>query len=172
MGWTKLRTLQVESIRHVLRSLDDLLICAATASGKTEAAFLPILSKIADEPVGSVRAIYVGPLKALINDQFERVGELCAYLEVTVYSWHGDVTASKKANQVQSAGGVLLITPESLESLFVNRSQHLSRLFAGLRFVVIDELHSFLDNERGLHLLSLLGSVQGVRGPDAPFRRI
>src|SRR5438046_3182241 len=77
MGWTKLRTLQVQAIRLVMQTPDDLLLCAATASGKTEAAFLPILSKIADEPAGSVRVLYVGPLKALINDQFARVAELC-----------------------------------------------------------------------------------------------
>lgn len=172
MGWTKLRPLQVESIRYLLQSLDDLLLCAATASGKTEAAFLPVLSKIADKPVGSVRAMYIGPLKALINDQFGRVGELCEYLEVPVHSWHGDVSASKKAKLVQDPGGVLLITPESLESLFVNRSEHLSRLFGGLRFVVIDELHSFLDNERGMHLQSLLARVRHICGQSAPFRRI
>src|SRR5690349_19853682 len=93
MGSTKLRPLQVDSIGHVLKTSDDLLICAATASGKTEAAFLPVLSKIADEPTGSVRAMYVGPLKALINDQFARVGELCEHLEVPVHGWHGDVAA-------------------------------------------------------------------------------
>ena len=172
MGWTKLRALQVESIGHVLQTSEDLLICAATASGKTEAAFLPILSTIADEPTGSVRAMYVGPLKALINDQFARVGELCEYLEVPVHGWHGDVAASKKAKLVQNPSGVLLITPESLESLFVNRSEYLPALFGGLRFVVIDELHSFLDNERGLHLQSLLARVQRVCGAAASFRRI
>lgn len=172
MGWTQLRPLQVESIRSILQSEDDLLLCAATASGKTEAAFLPILSKIADDPVGSVRALYVGPLKALINDQFARVAELCEYLEMPVHSWHGDVSASKKAKLVQDPGGVLLITPESIESLFVNRSEHLARLFGGLRFVVIDELHSFLDNERGLHLQSLLSRVQHVCGADHRLRRV
>jgi ATP-dependent helicase YprA (DUF1998 family) len=104
MGWAKLRPLQVESIRHVLQSDDDLLICAATASGKTQAAFLPVLSTIADEPHGSVRALYVGPLKALINDQFGRVGELCEYLELPVHGWHGDIAASEEDEAGQGSG--------------------------------------------------------------------
>ena len=160
MGWKSLRPLQVKTIQAILSGERHVIVSAATASGKTEAAFLPILSRIAEEPTGSVRAMYVGPLKALINDQFGRVGDLCTHLEVPVYHWHGDVSAKEKAQLVERPGGVLLITPESLESLFVNRSQYLTRIFGGLRFVVIDELHSFLDNERGLHLRSLLSRVQ------------
>ena len=160
MGWKNLRPLQVKAIQAILTSERHVILSAPTASGKTEAAFLPILSRIADEPTGSVRAMYVGPLKALINDQFSRVEELCQYLDVPVFHWHGDVSATEKAQLVERPGGVLLITPESLESLFVNRSQHLPKLFCGLRFVVIDELHSFLDNERGLHLRSLLSRVR------------
>ena len=105
--------------------------------------------------------MYVGPLKALINDQFTRVGELCEYLEVPVHSWHGDVSASKKAKLVGSPGGVLLITPESLESLFVNRSEYLTRLFGGLRFVVIDELHS-CRGVYGSHLANVLRRLKRI----------
>jgi len=137
---------------------------------KPEAAFLPVLSAIADEGEGSVRTIYVGPLKALINDQFMRVEELCGYLDMPVHRWHGDVSAAAKAKLVAKPGGVLLITPESLESLFVNRSTALGKLFHGLRFVVIDELHSFLDNERGRHLRSLLYRVAALT--EKPLRLI
>ena len=112
--------------------------------------------------MGSVRAMYVGPLKALINDQFRRVEDLCGYLDMPVHRWHGDVSATHKAALVKSPGGVLLITPESLESLFVNRSAYLVSLFGGLQFVVIDEVHTFLDNERGLHLKSLLSRVRRI----------
>lgn len=159
MGWTQLRPLQVRAIQQIMWSEVPVVLAAATASGKTEAAFLPILSRIADQPHGAVRVIYIGPLKALINDQFARIEELCGYREVPVFRWHGDVSISHKEKLVKSPGGVLLITPESLESLFVNRSQYLLALFGGLRFIVIDELHSFLDNERGLHLRSLLSRV-------------
>ncbi|MFI5380678.1 MAG: DEAD/DEAH box helicase [Tepidisphaerales bacterium] len=160
MGWKSLRPLQENAIRAVFSGEQHLILSAATAAGKTEAAFLPILSKIADEPAGSVRAIYVGPLKALINDQFSRVEDLCTRLEFPVHRWHGDVGDSAKSRLLSEPSGVLLITPESLESLFINRTARLGRLFGGLRFAVIDELHSFLDNERGLHLRSLLSRLR------------
>lgn len=167
MGWTHLRPIQVDAIRHVICTDGHCVIAAETAGGKTEAAFLPVLSKISEQPLGSVRAMYIGPLRALINDQFRRVEELCGYLEMPVYRWHGDVEASSKSRLVKEPGGVLLITPESLESLFINRSSQLRRLFGGLRFVVIDELHAFLDNERGRHLQSLLSRLRGVCHPEA-----
>lgn len=156
MQWPALRPLQRDAIHHVLGKPGHVVLSAATAAGKTEAAFLPVLSAIADEPEGAVRAIYVGPLKALINDQFKRVEDLCRHLDVPVHRWHGDVDAGAKKKLIDSPGGVLLITPESLESLFVNRARFLTKMFGGLRFVAIDELHAFLGNERGLHLRSLL----------------
>lgn len=163
MKWPSLRPLQVRSIKHVLTTdAGHLILSASTAAGKTEAAFLPVLSQIADRAFGSVRAIYVGPLKALINDQFGRLEELCENLEVPVYRWHGDVGSAAKAKLIQNPAGVLLITPESLESLFVNKSHALPKVFGGLQFVVIDELHSFLVNERGLHLRSLLSRVHAL----------
>ena len=170
LQWPALRPLQRDAVRYVLGKPGHVVLSAATAAGKTEAAFLPVLSAIADEPEGAVRAIYVGPLKALINDQFRRVEDLCRHLDVPVHRWHGDVDAGAKKKLVDSPGGVLLITPESLESLFVNRSRFLAKMFAGLRFVVIDELHSFLGNERGLHLRSLLYRLAALT--ETPLRII
>lgn len=172
MGWTHLRPIQVDAIRTITQSNRHCVIVAETASGKTEAAFLPILSAICDEPVGSVRAMYVGPLRALINDQFRRVEELCGYLEVPVYRWHGDVEVSSKNKLLRIPAGVLLITPESLESLFVNRSPQLPALFGGLRFVVIDEVHTFLGSERGLHLQSLLARLRHAPSASRPSFRV
>lgn len=157
--WDELRPLQVNAIEAVLDSSDHLILAAATASGKTEAAFLPILSQLAAEPAESVQALYISPLKALINDQFRRLEDLCAYADIPVHRWHGDVNASDKQRLRQSPGGVLLITPESLESQFVNHDRHLPRMYAHLRFVIIDELHAFLDNVRGIHLRSLLARL-------------
>jgi ATP-dependent Lhr-like helicase len=156
MRWPELRALQVKAITAVNAGDGHFILSAATAAGKTEAAFLPVLSKIAGEPAGSIRAMYVGPLKALINDQFGRIEELCRYLDVPVHRWHGDVGASQKSKLLKQPAGVLLITPESIESMFVNRPTQLSHLLGGLRFIVIDELHSFLASERGTHLRSLL----------------
>ena len=156
MGWESLRPLQQEAIRAILGTQDDVILAARTAAGKTEAAFLPILSEICEAPLGSIRALYVGPLKALINDQFRRLEELSQYAEIPVHRWHGDVPASKKRRLIDRPSGVLLITPESLESLFVNKSSALSRIFHSLSFVVIDELHAMLGSERGTQLRSQL----------------
>lgn len=172
MGWTQLRPIQVEAIRIITQSEHHCVIAAETASGKTEAAFLPILSRISDEPAGSVRVMYIGPLRALINDQFRRVEDLCGYLEVPVHRWHGDVEATSKGKLLRAPGGILLITPESPESLFVNRTTHLHVLFGGLQFVVIDELHAFLGSERGLHLQSLLARLRYSPAAGRPNFRI
>ena len=157
--WGELRPLQVEAIHTVLDSKDHMILAAATASGKTEAAFLPILSQVTDESVESVQALYISPLKALINDQFRRLEDLCTFAEIPVHRWHGDVTAADKQRLRQRPRGVLLITPESLESQFINYDRYLERIYSHLRFVVIDELHAFLDNVRGIHLRSLLARL-------------
>jgi ATP-dependent helicase Lhr and Lhr-like helicase len=159
MQWTKLRPIQVDAIHEVFDGTGDLIIAARTAAGKTEAAFLPILSRMLAEPSRGVRAVYVGPLKALINDQFSRLEELCREAEIPVHKWHGDVAAAPKRRFLEHPSGVLLITPESIESLFVNHSHRLPEVFAALSYIVIDELHSFIGTERGAHLRSLISRL-------------
>ena len=159
MRWTELRPIQVEAIQELLQGDRHVLISAQTAGGKTEAAFLPILSRIVEEPAGSVRVLCISPLKALINDQFRRLDELCERAEIPVHRWHGDVGQAARQKLLESPSGVLLITPESIEALFVNRPHALDGLFGGLRYVVIDELHSFIGTERGAHVRSLLSRV-------------
>jgi ATP-dependent Lhr-like helicase len=119
-GWTSLRDAQEQAIPPLLAGDRDLIIAAATASGKTEAAFLPILTRLAksDEPR---LAVYVGPLKALINDQWQRLEGLCEALEIPVTPWHGDITASHKARFLKRPSGCLLITPESLEAMLMRQ---------------------------------------------------
>lgn len=169
MKWTELHPVQVKAIERICGAGGDCVISSPTASGKTEAAFLPVLSKIANEPLGSVRAVYVGPLKALINDQFQRLEDLCARLDVPVHKWHGDVDTGARQRLARAPGGVLLITPESLEAMFVLRSPRLPHIFSKLAYVVIDELHSFLENERGAQLRSLLYRLRLRAGCD-PIR--
>lgn len=165
MQWSHLRPLQVDAIHAVFDSSAPVLISAATASGKTEAAFLPILSQLTKEQEieslqPSVRVLYVGPLRALINDQFQRLEDLCEQLEIPVHRWHGDVGQSARKKLLAKPSGILLLTPESLESLFVNRPSNLTSLFSGLQYIVIDELHAFLGTERGRQLLSLLARLE------------
>ena len=96
LKWEELRPLQVDTIQKVLTTDQHLIVSAASASGKTEAAFLPILSKIVEDRRPSIQALYVSPLKALINDQFRRLETLCAHAEIPVHRWHGDVDGEKK----------------------------------------------------------------------------
>ncbi len=163
-GWKELHHIQVEAINVLLGGTGHLLICAQTAGGKTEAAFLPIISRLAENPRPSVQALYVGPLVALINDQFSRLETLCADVEVPVHRWHGAASSTEKRKLRDTPGGILLITPESLESNFINYGVHLRRIYAELDFIVIDELHSFLSNVRGVHLRSLLARLSAATG--------
>jgi ATP-dependent Lhr-like helicase len=152
---------QETAIRTILGGDGDSIITAATAAGKTEAAFLPICSTLVDDATtAGVQVLYVGPLKALINDQWRRLDGLCESLEIPVHRWHGDVTATARQKLIRQPDGILLITPESLEALFVRRGSDVARIFAALRFIVIDELHAFIGSERGMQLQSLLHRLE------------
>ncbi|CCH32858.1 DEAD/DEAH box helicase [Actinosynnema sp. NPDC047251] len=160
-GWPRLNDVQEQAIPLVLKGTEDVIVSAATASGKTEAAFLPICSALLDEvDDGGIRVLYVSPLKALINDQHRRLDELCEDLDLPVHRWHGDVPGSAKAKVLTKPDGILLITPESLEAMFILRGMEISRLLRALRWVVIDEMHSFAGTERGAQLQSLLHRVE------------
>jgi len=167
-GWTSLRDAQERAVPVLVNADQDVIIAAATAAGKTEAAFLPILTHLLNrnDPPSSV--LYVSPLKALINDQWDRLSRLCEQLEVPVVAWHGDISSSKKHRFLKSPEGVLLITPESLEALFVNRGSSLGGVFQNLRYIVVDELHAFIGSERGKQLQSLMHRVELVAGHRLP----
>lgn len=167
-GWTSLRDAQEKAIPALIEADRDVIIAAATAAGKTEAAFLPILTNLLrDEPdFGCV--LYVSPLKALINDQWDRLSRLCETLEVPVVPWHGDISASHKQRFLKQPQGILLITPESLEALFVNRGAAVVSVFADLRYTIVDELHAFIGLERGKQLQSLMLRVERVVGRMVP----
>jgi len=161
-GWDELRDAQVKAIPPVLEQEHDVVIAAATAAGKTEAAFLPILSRLLAraESASGVDVLYVSPLKALINDQHGRLEQLCNQLDIPVHRWHGDVAGNKKARLLKSPDGLLLITPESLEALFVLHGTGVAALLATLEYIVVDELHAFIGSERGAQLQSLLHRVE------------
>lgn len=158
--WSELHDIQERSIPTILGGRQDLIISAATGRGKTEAAFLPICSRIVGGNEPGLQALYVSPLKALINDQFARLDALCERLEIPVHRWHGDVAGSKKAKFLDRPSGILLITPESLEAFFVIRGTMMPFLFSSLRHIVIDEVHSFIGSERGAQLRSLLHRIE------------
>lgn len=162
-GWAELRDVQELAIDTILNGDGDAIVSAATAAGKTEAAFLPICSRLVeDDATRGVQVLYVGPLKALINDQWRRLDGLCESLEIPVHRWHGDVGMTARQKVLRDPDGILLITPESLEALFVRRGTELARIFAALQFIVIDELHAFIGSERGMQLQSLLHRLERV----------
>ena len=171
-GWRELRDIQVRSIRTICETDADLIVAASTAGGKTEAAFLPLISQVLDEPSGGTGfdLLYIGPLKALITDQAMRLEGICQEAELPVVPWHGDVSQSIKTRALKSPKGILLITPESLEALFIRRGLEIARLFGATRAVVIDELHTVLDSERGVQLRSLLTRLELTI--KRPIRRI
>ncbi|HVF06639.1 MAG TPA: DEAD/DEAH box helicase [Frankiaceae bacterium] len=161
-GWRELRPAQVAAAGPVVAGATDVIVSAATAAGKTEAVFLPVCSVLLDEPASApgIRVLYVSPLKALINDQHSRLAALCADLDIAVHRWHGDVASSQKSAVVKDPHGMLLITPESLEALFVRHGAGVTALFGTLRYVVVDELHAFIGTERGAQLQSLLHRIE------------
>jgi ATP-dependent Lhr-like helicase len=161
-GWTGLRDAQEAAIPVLLQAEQDVIIAAATASGKTEAAFLPILSKLLSGGEEMGVALYISPLKALINDQWGRLDQLCEELNIPVVPWHGDITATRKRGFMKRPQGVLLITPESLEAQFVLRGHELKRYFGELQYVVVDELHAFIGSDRGKQLQSLMRRIECV----------
>lgn len=169
-GWQQLRPIQVAAAEEIFGTNDNVLLSASTASGKTEAAFFPILSELSQTPErNSIFCLYIAPLKALINDQYRRLSDLCADTDIPIWRWHGDVSQSQKRKMLKHPSGVLQITPESLESFMINKHMDIPRLFSGLRYIVIDELHSFLRSDRGgqtfclIERLSRLASVSPRR---------
>ena len=163
-GWEDLRSIQVAAADAIFNTDENVLLTASTASGKTEAAFFPILTELWEDPPASIGAIYVAPLKALINDQFIRLNDLCDQAGIPVWHWHGDVAASHKRKMLAHPSGVLQITPESLEALLMHRHTAVPRLFCDLRYVVIDEVHSLLRGDRGGQTLCLIERLARMAG--------
>jgi len=158
--WEELREIQARAILSVLDTDNDIVIAAATAAGKTEAVFLPILTRVAERSKGGFAVLYVSPLKALINDQFRRLDELCERMKIPVVKWHGDASHAAKRKAILKPQGIALITPESIEAMLSRRPADARRLFSTLDFIVVDELHAFLHGPRGIHLASLLRRIE------------
>ena len=163
-GWNDLRAIQVAAANAIFNTDEHVLLTASTASGKTEAAFFPIITLFSEDPPSSVGCIYIGPLKALINDQFTRLNDLCREADIPVWHWHGDVAQSHKSKLMKRPSGILQITPESLEAMLLHKHAAIPRLFGDLRFVVIDEVHSLLRGDRGGQTLCLIERLSRLAG--------
>lgn len=158
--WNALRDIQERAIEPILSAGCDVIISASTAAGKTEAAFLPACSRVVELSQNGIGILYISPLKALINDQYRRLQGLCDILGIPVTPWHGDVLRSVKDKQRKAPRGILLITPESLESLLLNQAGWCTQAFEGLSYIIVDEFHAFLGTERGCQLLSLMRRME------------
>ena len=165
-GWQSLRAVQNAAGDAIFGSDQNVLLAASTASGKTEAAFFPILTLMEEDPPATVGALYIAPLKALINDQFGRLEELCGEQGIPVTRWHGDAAHTAKRRLLRKPAGILQITPESLESLLINKHMEIPSLFGDLRFIVIDEIHALLRGDRGLQTFCLIERLCRLAGCD------
>lgn len=164
MKWETFTPIQEKTIPIIINTDKDVVICSGTASGKTEAAFLPILSLVGEDLKNQLKVLYISPLKALINNQFERIERLCTNIDVPIHKWHGDVDQSKKNKLLKNPAGILQITPESLEAIFTNKAEMANNLFKNIDFIIIDEIHSFIGRERGVQLRSLIYRMENYFG--------
>ncbi|GAA5819224.1 MAG: DEAD/DEAH box helicase [Methanobrevibacter sp. CfCl-M3] len=159
LGWKKLNSIQNEAIPLIMDDKDTLII-SPTASGKTEAVLIPVFEKISKERLKPMSVLYVAPLKALINDIYNRVETWGNYFGLTTTKWHGDVNKSQKDNFINNPTDFLIITPESLEVILMNRNlESKKRIFQNIKFVIIDEIHYFADSDRGIQLNSILNRI-------------
>ena len=162
--WEELRPVQVAACEAIFGTDDNLLLSSGTASGKTEAAFLPVLTEMHNRPPSTVGALYISPLKALINDQFLRLDLMLLESGIPVTKWHGDAPEAGKRRLAKRPGGILQTTPESLESLVTNKRGSCISMFSDLRFVIIDEVHYFMRDARGVQLLCVLERLARLTG--------
>lgn len=162
-GWPDLREIQKKAVAPILSGNTDVLISASTAAGKTEAFFLPAMTAVADQEEG-FGILYLSPLKALINDQYRRLEILCDMMEMPVTPWHGDAPQGLKNRARKTPSGILLITPESLESMLIKHAGWSRQAFTHTQYIVIDEFHAFIGTERGQQLLSLLNRLDHMLG--------
>lgn len=160
--WEHLNTMQIRAVEKVLEKKDNLLFTAGTAMGKTEAALMPALTDLYEHPVDSAGILYISPLKALINDQFWRIEEMLAGTGLAITRWHGDAPFSGKEKLLSCPCGIVQTTPESLEAMLCRHPEQVRILFSGLQYVVIDEIHYFMGNQRGLQLLAVLERIRRI----------
>jgi ATP-dependent Lhr-like helicase len=161
LRWPGLRPLQEQSVAPILEQHHALLI-APTAGGKTEAAMLPVLSRMLTEEWTGLSVLYICPIKALLNNLEARLSYLAGLLGRSVQLWHGDIGLGEKVKAERELPDILLTTPESLEGILIGSRRDHQRLLSNVRCVVIDELHAFAGDDRGWHLLALLERIQSL----------
>lgn len=163
LGWRSLRPLQRDTVVPILAG-EHVLAMAPTAGGKTEAAILPVLSRMLTEQWSGLTVLYLCPLRALLNNLHIRLSGYAELVGRRVGLWHGDVTAGERSRLLREPPDILLTTPESLEAMLVSTSVAHDRWFKDLRTVVIDEAHAFAADDRGWHMLAVLARLSRLAG--------
>ncbi len=151
-GWAPRRH-QLEMLEAAANGRHALLV-AATGAGKTLAGFLPTLTELITEPVGTLHTLYISPLKALAVDVQRNLLTPVEEMElpIRIETRTGDTPSDRKARQRVKPPHILLTTPESLSLLLTHEDSLF--MFASLKRVIIDEVHAFANGKRG-DLLSL-----------------
>jgi len=165
LGWRSLRPVQDLAGEALLRG-DNAVILAPTAGGKTEAAFFPLLSALLTEPTDRVGVIYISPIKALLNNQAERLATCTEMVGLRRFVWHGDVSASAKERFKREPAEVLMTTPESLEVMLISPRVPVRRLMSDLRAVIVDEVHAMAGQDRGGHLMAVVERIAALSRHD------
>ena len=160
LDWSELREVQEQAYAAVAKG-NDVLIIAPTAGGKSEAALIPVMDDILKHGRTGVACLYISPLKALINDQEDRFAAFCVPTSLSVMKWHGDVPKGERTWKGEPPH-FLMITPESLEVLLEERD--VSPDLRQVRFIIIDELHAFVETDRGVQLKVLLDRMDAIAG--------
>lgn len=155
LGWTGLRPVQEEAGETILHG-KNAIILAPTAGGKTEAALFPTLSLLMAQQAEGVGALYIAPIKALLNNQAERLGLYTEMVGLRRFVWHGDTPAHARRQFLKEPTELLMTTPESLEVMLISKRAASTGIFSDLKMVVIDEIHALAGTDRGAHLMGVL----------------
>jgi ATP-dependent Lhr-like helicase len=168
IGMERLTEPQEKAIPLIMAEKNVLLI-APTGSGKTEAALLPILSKLVNiKNKKGILLLYITPLRALNRDMFRRIFKLCSSLNLTVDIRHGDTTATLRRRQALKPPNILITTPETLQAILPGK--RMQENLKSVRWVVVDEMHEIAESKRGTQLTVALERLVEVIGHD--FQRI
>ena len=165
LGWSTLRPVQEEAGAALLAG-ENAIILAPTAGGKTEASMFPTLSRLLSEPTDKIGAVYIAPIKALLNNQAARLGLYTEMVGLDRQVWHGDTEQGEKRRFIRAPKELLMTTPESLEVMLVSPRVPAHQLFSDLRIVIIDEIHAMAGTDRGAHLMSVLERIAKISRHD------
>ncbi len=161
-GWRGLTEIQERAIPEILAG-KNVIITAPTGYGKTEAAVLPVLSMMLRENPEPVALLYITPMRALINDLYERIGWWAERLGFRIARKHGDVSQSERSRRLRKTPHILITTPESLE-IDLDWATRFREYYRNLRWVIIDEVHEIIGSKRGVQLAILLSRLRRLAG--------